>query len=236
MLRSCGAAVVGLTLLGPLFPINKIDIVEQQVWVAHASRVLASASSRVQTFSVNSHSLFRTKFQERLFRRDAETSPRDARATQLKFAQDHGNSSDPWHDFTSIKAKPFSPPTDSRSRVAELLARRRKRTSLVLSTSTSSSPKRGLPPVRPEQKMHSNELEGKPILREPRRVKKTISYQYQRLKFNGPTGRRYAIRDPARHGPFASSLQRCHRRGGRGHPDGIRSLARSRSWGLGLCG
>jgi len=33
----------------------------------------------------------------------------------LKFSSDHGNSTQPWHDFTNIKAKPFSPPMDSRS-------------------------------------------------------------------------------------------------------------------------
>ena len=40
------------------------------VWVAHASRVLANASSRSRTF-------------QRLFRRDAEANTRDACATRI---------------------------------------------------------------------------------------------------------------------------------------------------------
>src|SRR5882757_4500529 len=35
-----------------------------------------------------------------------------------RVGQDHGNSTQPWHDFTSIKAKPFWPPTDSKFRAA----------------------------------------------------------------------------------------------------------------------
>ena len=50
--------------------------------------------------------------------------------------------------------------------------------------SLQESVKGGLSPVRPEQKVPSTELEGKPNLREPRRVKRAISYQYQRLKPN----------------------------------------------------
>ncbi len=50
--------------------------------VAHSSRVLANASSRSRTFPLTSGSSLRTTFEERLFRRDAETSTRDACATQ----------------------------------------------------------------------------------------------------------------------------------------------------------
>src|SRR6266404_506116 len=36
--------------------------------------------------------------------------------TALKFSSDHGNSTQRWHDFKNIKAKRFSPPTDSKFR------------------------------------------------------------------------------------------------------------------------
>src|SRR6266852_240833 len=35
-----------------------------------------------------------------------------------RVGSDHGNSTQPWHDFTNIKAKLYSAPTDSRFRVA----------------------------------------------------------------------------------------------------------------------
>src|SRR5437667_10276730 len=50
-------------------------------WVAHASRVLASASSRSRTFPQAWHGTRRTA-QERLLRRDTATSTRDVCATQ----------------------------------------------------------------------------------------------------------------------------------------------------------
>jgi hypothetical protein len=56
-LGSSDAALVRSTLLCPLFPINKIETVEQQVWVAHclpawvrASRVLVPALRRNNLF------------------------------------------------------------------------------------------------------------------------------------------------------------------------------------------
>jgi hypothetical protein len=50
--------------------------------VAHASRVLANASSRSRTFR-GAFLAEQTLHKERLFRRDAETSTRDACATRI---------------------------------------------------------------------------------------------------------------------------------------------------------
>jgi len=52
------------------------------VWVAHASRVLANASSRSRTFH-NALLPARTLHEQRLFRRDAEANTRDACATRI---------------------------------------------------------------------------------------------------------------------------------------------------------
>jgi hypothetical protein len=51
-----------------------------EFWVAHASRVLASASSRSRT-SFNVATALRMSLRQSSFRRDAETSTRDACAT-----------------------------------------------------------------------------------------------------------------------------------------------------------
>ena len=50
-----------------------------QFWGARASRVLASTSSRSRTL-ISATFALRTSRTKRLFRRDAETSTRDARA------------------------------------------------------------------------------------------------------------------------------------------------------------
>ncbi|PYI82508.1 MAG: hypothetical protein DMF09_14245 [Verrucomicrobia bacterium] len=50
-------------------------------WVARASRVLASASSRSRTFLASSKHLLPARLKGSLFRRDAETNTRDACAT-----------------------------------------------------------------------------------------------------------------------------------------------------------
>ena len=54
----------------------------ESIWVAHASRVLANASSRSRTFR-SAFLAEQTLHKERLFRRDAETSTRDACATRI---------------------------------------------------------------------------------------------------------------------------------------------------------
>ena len=54
-------------------------------WVAHASRVLASASSRSRTFGSIALQACGRAVRKRLFQRDAETSTRDACATHQNF-------------------------------------------------------------------------------------------------------------------------------------------------------
>ncbi|PYI83847.1 MAG: hypothetical protein DMF09_10160 [Verrucomicrobia bacterium] len=51
------------------------------IWIPHASRVLASASSRSRAVA-NATFQDAMSHNERLFRRDAETNTRDAYATQ----------------------------------------------------------------------------------------------------------------------------------------------------------
>src|SRR4029434_3421290 len=46
--------------------------------------------------------------------RSTSSNARSWPLAQLKFCPDGGNSCDPWRDFTSIRAKPFLPRTDSR--------------------------------------------------------------------------------------------------------------------------
>src|SRR5439155_273011 len=59
----------------------RFSITTPTIRVAHASRVLASASSRSRTFS-RALPIYQMLHNERLFRRDAETSTRDACATR----------------------------------------------------------------------------------------------------------------------------------------------------------
>jgi len=63
-------------------PGGQSGMISVSLGVAHASRVLASASSRSRTFPLDSHLCCGSDSKKRLFRRDAETSTRDACATQ----------------------------------------------------------------------------------------------------------------------------------------------------------
>src|SRR6202023_2904282 len=103
------------TLLCQLSPINKIE--ERRAWVANASRVLASVSSRSRTFSVNSRSPCEQIPQKDCF----GVTPKPARETRAlpeNSARIVDIARRRWHDFTNIKATPFLPPTDSRFCVA----------------------------------------------------------------------------------------------------------------------
>ena len=61
-------------------------VAEGQIWVAHAFRVLAS-SSRDRELPLGQATIAGPAPARRLFRRDAETSTRDACATQTAIAR-----------------------------------------------------------------------------------------------------------------------------------------------------
>jgi len=62
--------------------VKNVFAIAHDFCVAHASRVLANASSRSRTFH-NALFVEQTVHKERLFRRDAETSTRDVCAPQI---------------------------------------------------------------------------------------------------------------------------------------------------------